>query len=348
MIKTILITGGAGFIGSAVIRYILEMTSDRVVNVDKLTYASHPSALDSVKENPRYVFEQVDITDAEKIEQIFTQYQPDCVLHLAAESHVDRSIAGAAAFIQTNIVGTYVLLEAARHYWTHLPKYQQSTFRFHHVSTDEVFGDLAHATPAFTEQSPYHPSNPYSASKASSDHFVRAWYRTYGLPILVTHSANNYGYYQYPEKLIPFMLSQALQGKPLTLYGDGQQSRDWLFVDDHARALYLVLTQGRVGETYNISGNGERTNLSVVTEMCDLLNQLKCSGRLAPFEHQLKSVEDFKQLITFVADRPGHDVRYAMSGEKIQNELGWLPETDFSSGLTRTVMWYLNDFARQA
>ncbi|HDR1101814.1 dTDP-glucose 4,6-dehydratase [Pasteurella multocida] len=340
--KKILITGGAGFIGSAVIRYILSQTSDQIINLDKLTYASNLDALASVVDNPRYHFEQGDIADATTLSNIFQRYQPDCVMHLAAESHVDRSIAGAAAFIQTNIVGTYTLLEVARQYWLTLDEKSKAAFRFHHVSTDEVFGDLDFTQPAFTETSPYRPSSPYSASKAASDHLVRAWHRTYGLPIVMSNSTNNYGFYQHTEKLIPFMLSQALQGKTLTLYGDGQQVRDWLFVDDHAQALYLILTKGKVGETYNIGARCEYSNIHLVMRLCEILNQLKQAGGLTAFSDQLSEITDFKQLITFVKDRPGHDLRYAINASKIQDELGWVAKTDFETGLRKTVAWYVN------
>ncbi|GJH41987.1 dTDP-glucose 4,6-dehydratase [Pasteurella canis] len=347
MMKKILITGGAGFIGSAVIRYILEKTSDVVINVDKLTYASNADALQSVNKNPRYYFEQVDITDTSNIKRVFEKHQPDIVMHLAAESHVDRSILGAAEFIQTNIVGTYVLLEAARQYWLTLPEEKKLTFRFHHVSTDEVFGDLDYTASAVTELAAYRPSSPYSASKASSDHLVRAWQRTYGLPTLVTTSSNNYGPYQYPEKLIPFMIQQALQAKPLTLYGDGKQKRDWLFVEDHAKALYLVLTKGKVGQTYNIASQDEISNLCVVEEICRILAELKKSGKLSAFSAVLAGIDDFEQLITFVTDRPGHDIRYAINTNKIQTELGWQPETTFTTGLRSTVEWYVNYFSQK-
>ncbi|MDO5054954.1 MAG: dTDP-glucose 4,6-dehydratase [Pasteurella oralis] len=345
--KKILITGGAGFIGSALIRYILAQTQDWVINVDKLTYASNLDALKIAAEQPRYFFEQVDINDDKNMKRIFQQYQPDCVMHLAAESHVDRSIAGAEAFIQTNIVGTYRLLEVTRGYWETLPESKKANFRFHHISTDEVFGDLNLDEPAFTETSAYRPSSPYSASKAASDHLVRAWQRTYGLPILVTTSSNNYGPYQHAEKLIPFMLQQALHARPLTLYGNGQQRRDWLFVDDHVKALYLVLTQGQVGQTYNIAAQDERTNFCVVTEICYILNHLNERGKLSDFSIDLADIDDFNRLITFVTDRPGHDVRYAMETSKIYTELGWKPEISFAVGLRRTVEWYVNYFSQK-
>lgn len=331
----ILVTGGAGFIGSAVIRYLIGETAEQVINLDKLTYAGNLESLGQAADSERYSFEQVDICDVAELQRVFSVYQPDVVMHLAAESHVDRSIEGAAEFIKTNIVGTYQLLEVARDYWMQLPAVRKEGFRFHHVSTDEVYGDLADTAALFTEQTPYAPSNPYSASKASSDHLVRAWARTYGLPIVVTNCSNNYGPYQYPEKLIPLMVLRALRGQSLPIFGDGQQIRDWLFVDDHARALYQVLKYGKIGETYNIGGHNEKTNLDVVKTICDLLEELvpEKPGNLSHFE----------QLITYVADRPGHDVRYAIDASKIQCELGWQPQESFESGLRKTVQWYLDN-----
>lgn len=331
----ILVTGGAGFIGSAVIRYLIGETAEQVINLDKLTYAGNLESLGQAADSERYSFEQVDICDVAELQRVFSVYQPDAVMHLAAESHVDRSIEGAAEFIKTNIVGTYQLLEVARDYWMQLPAVRKEGFRFHHVSTDEVYGDLADTAELFTEQTPYAPSNPYSASKASSDHLVRAWARTYGLPILVTNCSNNYGPYQYPEKLIPLMVLRGLRGQSLPIFGDGQQIRDWLFVDDHARALYQVLKYGKIGETYNIGGHNEKTNLDVVKTICDLLEELvpEKPGNLSHFE----------QLITYVADRPGHDVRYAIDSSKIQRELGWQPQESFESGLRKTVLWYLDN-----
>lgn len=331
----ILVTGGAGFIGSAVIRYLIGETTEQVINLDKLTYAGNLESLGQAADSERYSFEQVDICDVAELQRVFSVYQPDAVMHLAAESHVDRSIEGAAEFIKTNIVGTYQLLEVARDYWMQLPAVRREGFRFHHVSTDEVYGDLADTAELFTEQTPYAPSNPYSASKASSDHLVRAWARTYGLPIVVTNCSNNYGPYQYPEKLIPLMVLRALRGQSLPIFGDGQQIRDWLFVDDHARALYQVLKYGKIGETYNIGGHNEKTNLDVVKTICDLLEELvpEKPGNLSHFE----------QLITYVADRPGHDVRYAIDASKIQRELGWQPQESFESGLRKTVQWYLDN-----
>lgn len=329
----ILITGGAGFIGSAVVRYVINHTEDSIINVDKLTYAGNLASLANVADSPRYVFEQVDICHRAELERVFAQYQPDAVMHLAAESHVDRSIQGATDFIQTNIVGTYLLLEVVRQYFTTLPETKKSNFRFLHISTDEVYGDLSAQDEPFSESSPYAPSSPYSASKASSDHLVRAWQRTYGLPTLITNCSNNYGAYQYPEKLIPRMILNALQGKPLPIYGNGMQIRDWLFVEDHVRALYLVLTQGKIGETYNIGGSCERTNREVVSAICALLEEL------AP--NKPNNIAYYTDLICHVADRPGHDVRYAINSGKIQQELGWQAQESFESGLRKTVIWYL-------
>lgn len=332
----ILITGGAGFIGSAVIRHIITSTNDSVVNVDKLTYAGNLDSLHAISDDSRYVFEQVDICDRTAMDRLFALHQPEAVMHLAAESHVDRSIDGPAAFIETNIVGTYTLLEAARHYWQGLNETCKGAFRFHHISTDEVYGDLEGPEDLFTEQTPYAPSSPYSASKASSDHLVRAWRRTYGLPTLITNCSNNYGPYHFPEKLIPLVILNALEGKPLPIYGKGNQVRDWLYVEDHARALYRVVTEGVVGETYNIGGHNEKQNIEVVHSICDLL------AELAP-----QSVPDhgegFRSLITYVTDRPGHDLRYAIDASKIQRELGWIPQESFETGLRKTVQWYLDN-----
>lgn len=331
----ILITGGSGFIGSALIRYIINHTQDLVINIDKLTYAANLLALKEVEDNLRYAFEKVDICDLKALEAVFEKYQPDCVIHLAAESHVDRSIDGPAAFIQSNIVGTYSLLEVARHYYYTLSAEKQAVFRFLHVSTDEVYGDVTGALTLSIETSSYAPSSPYSASKASADHLVRAWYRTYGLPTMITHSANNYGPYQFEEKLIPLMIVNALNGKPLPVYGNGEQIRDWLYVDDHVRALYLVLTQGCIGESYNISAHCEKTNLDIVYTICDLLEQL------AP--NKPAGVAYYRDLIVHVTDRPGHDIRYAINAGKIQRELGWQPLDKFPSAMTKTVQWYLNN-----
>lgn len=329
----ILVTGGAGFIGSAVIRHIINNTTDHVVNVDKLTYAGNLESLAEVSGNSRYAFEQVDICSRAEMDRVFSDHQPDAVMHLAAESHVDRSIDGPAAFIETNIVGTYTLLEAARHYWQELDDARKNAFRFHHISTDEVYGDLEGPEDLFTETTPYSPSSPYSASKASSDHIVRAWRRTYGLPTIVTNCSNNYGPYHFPEKLIPLMILNALEGKPLPVYGKGNQVRDWLYVEDHARALYKVVTEGEIGETYNIGGHNEKQNLEVVHALCNLLDELR------PRADGIS----YRSLVTHVQDRPGHDLRYAIDASKIQRELGWMPEETFESGIRKTVEWYLNN-----
>ena len=335
----ILVTGGAGFIGSAVIRHIIHHTSDSVVNVDKLTYAGNLESLPEVDGNDRYSFEKVDICSREELDRIFHQYKPDAVMHLAAESHVDRSIDGPAAFIETNIVGTYTLLEAARAYWNELSADKKAAFRFHHISTDEVYGDLEGTDDLFTETTAYAPSSPYSVSKASSDHLVRAWQRTYGLPTMVTNCSNNYGPFHFPEKLIPLMILNALEGKSLPVYGDGMQIRDWLFVEDHARALYKVVTEGEVGETYNIGGHNEKANIEVVKTICQLLEELVPDN-----PHSLQSGgSGFAGLITYVTDRPGHDVRYAIDATKISVELGWTPEETFETGIRKTVQWYLDN-----
>ncbi|KLV11139.1 dTDP-glucose 4,6-dehydratase [Photobacterium ganghwense] len=331
----ILVTGGAGFIGSAVVRHIIENTHDYVVNVDKLTYAGNLDSLVSVEGHERYMFEQVDICDRAALDRVFAEHQPDAVMHLAAESHVDRSIDGPAAFIETNIVGTYTLLESARAYWNSLDEEAKAAFRFHHISTDEVYGDLEGTDDLFTETTSYAPSSPYSASKASSDHLVRAWLRTYGLPTVVTNCSNNYGPFHFPEKLIPLMILNALDGKPLPVYGNGMQIRDWLFVEDHARALYTVVTKGEVGETYNIGGHNEKANIEVVKTICRLLEEL------VPAKPE--GVANYEDLITYVTDRPGHDVRYAIDATKIGQELGWTPEETFETGIRKTVEWYLNN-----
>jgi dTDP-glucose 4,6-dehydratase len=327
----ILVTGGAGFIGSAVIRHIIGNTGDSVVNLDKLTYAGNLESLAGVSDSPRYAFEQVDICDRAALDQVFAEHQPDRIMHLAAESHVDRSIDGPAAFIETNIVGTYMLLEAARQYWLGLDEARKTAFRFHHISTDEVYGDLEGPQDLFLETTPYAPSSPYSASKASSDHLVRAWLRTYGLPTLVTNCSNNYGPCHFPEKLIPLVILNALDGKPLPIYGKGDQVRDWLYVEDHARALYQVVSEGVVGETYNIGGHNEKQNIEVVHTLCDLLDELRPRA----------DGQSYRTQITHVQDRPGHDLRYAIDASKIQRELGWVPQETFESGIRKTVEWYL-------
>jgi dTDP-glucose 4,6-dehydratase len=331
----ILVTGGAGFIGSAVVRHIINNTNDSVINIDKLTYAGNLDSLSEVNSNPRYIFEKIDVCDKKELDRAFNQYQPDVVMHLAAESHVDRSIDGSAVFIQTNIVGTYTMLEAARKYWSNLKSDKKSNFRFHHISTDEVFGDLDNSGLFFTEQTPYNPSSPYSASKASSDHLVRAWHRTYGLPVIITNCSNNYGPFHYPEKLIPVIIINALSGKDIPVYGDGQQVRDWLYVEDHARALYTVVTKGLVGETYNIGGHNEKTNIEIVEIICTILDGM--------IYEKANGISSYRSLIRFVKDRPGHDVRYAIDASKIEAELGWKPHETFETGIKKTVEWYLNN-----
>jgi len=368
----LLITGGAGFIGSAVIRHIIQNTEDAVVNVDKLTYAGNLENLAEVSDSERYAFEQIDICERDALERVFIVHQPDAVMHLAAESHVDRSIDGPAAFIETNIVGTYTLLETARQYWLKQDKVRKQNFRFHHISTDEVYGDLPHPSdivsassamtgqnpqsqhiqisshkfatlPLFTEQTPYQPSSPYSASKASSDHLVRAWHRTYGFPILVTNCSNNYGPYHFPEKLIPLVIFNALEGKPLPIYGKGDQIRDWLYVEDHARALYKVIAEGKTGETYNIGGHNEKQNIEVVKTICSILNELVPASKNLTIQKLPRNIQRYENLITFVQDRPGHDRRYAIDASKIQRELGWEPQETFESGMRKTVQWYLDN-----
>ncbi len=334
----ILVTGGAGFIGSAVVRHIIEHTQDSVINLDKLTYAGNLENLISIMHSERYTFAWADICDREKIDQILAEHQPDAIMHLAAESHVDRSIDGPAEFMHTNIMGTYTLLEAARAYWNKLPEERKNTFRFHHISTDEVYGDLPHPSDTpnakdilFTEATAYAPSSPYSASKASSDHLVRAWLRTYGLPTIITNCSNNYGPYHFPEKLVPHVILNALASKPLPIYGKGDQIRDWLYVEDHARALYKVITEGKIGETYNIGGHNEKQNIEVVHTICAILDEL------VPAE------TSYSNLITHVIDRAGHDRRYAIDSTKTQKELGWTPEETFETGLRKTVQWYLDN-----
>lgn len=337
--KTILVTGGAGFIGSAVVRHLINDTEHTVVNVDKLTYAGNLSSVASVSDNPRYHFEKVDICDADAIKKVFAHYQPDIIMHLAAESHVDRSIDGPGEFIHTNITGTYTLLEQARTYYESLDAAKQASFRFHHISTDEVYGDLPHpedheanaVLPLFTESTPYAPSSPYSASKAASDMLVRSWRRTYKLPTVVTNCSNNYGPYHFPEKLIPLVILNALAGEPLPVYGKGNQIRDWLYVEDHARALVVVALKGKLGETYNIGGHNEKQNIEVVQTICTILDEIK------PKDTQ------YAEQITYVADRPGHDMRYAIDASKIQKELGCTPQETFESGIRKTVQWYLEN-----
>lgn len=330
-----LVTGGAGFIGSAVVRYLVDHTGDSVVNVDKLTYAGNLESVASVADSDRYRFERIDIRERAAIDRVFAEHSPDLVMHLAAESHVDRSIDGAAEFIETNIVGTYTLLEATREYWQQLDARGKRSFRFHHVSTDEVYGDLDSEENPFTESTAYDPSSPYSASKACSDHLVRAWGKTYNLPVVISNCSNNYGPFHFPEKLVPLMILNGLEGKPMPVYGDGQNVRDWLYVEDHVRALRLVATQGRVGETYNIGGNNEISNIDVVRSLCRLMDELVAE--------KPAGIDQFEELITFVEDRRGHDRRYAIDATKIRGELGWQPEENFASGIRKTVNWYLHN-----
>ncbi|GAB1268535.1 dTDP-glucose 4,6-dehydratase [Aurantivibrio infirmus] len=327
----IIVTGGAGFIGSAVIRQLINNTDHLVLNVDKLTYAANLNSLESVTYNPRYSFEKADICEAETISKILDDFRPQAIMHLAAESHVDRSIDGPAEFIQTNIVGTYLLLEVTRKYWQSLGQAEKEAFRFHHVSTDEVYGDLGGTTDLFLETTAYQPSSPYSASKASSDHLVRSWQRTFGLPVLITNCSNNYGPFQFPEKLIPLMILNAISGEALPIYGEGKQIRDWLYVDDHARALQVVLENGLVGETYNIGGHNEMQNIEVVNTICDYLQNVRPKNKSRKYSSQ----------ITYVEDRPGHDMRYAIDASKIQRELGWTPKETFVGGIQKTVDWFL-------
>jgi dTDP-glucose 4,6-dehydratase len=327
----LLVTGGAGFIGSAVIRHIIQNTKDEVVNLDKLTYAGNLESLSEVADSDRYTFEHVDICNRAEVDRVLEEHKPDAIMHLAAESHVDRSIDGPAAFIETNIVGTYALLEAARQYWQAMKANRRKSFCFHHVSTDEVYGDLRLGGNPFNETTSYDPSSPYSASKASSDHLVRAWMRTYGMPALVTNCSNNYGPYHFPEKLIPLMILNAIESKPLPVYGQGDQIRDWIYVEDHARALYKVVTTGKPGQTYNIGGHNEKQNIEVVHIICDILQELRP-------QHS-----SYRDLITHVKDRPGHDMRYALDASKIYRELGWAPEETFETGIRKAVHWYLSN-----
>jgi len=336
----IIVTGGAGFIGSAVIRHIINDTQDSVLNIDKLTYAGNLDSLRLIENSDRYSFKQLDICNGQALDEVFKAFRPNIVMHLAAESHVDRSIDGPSDFITTNIIGTFTLLEVSRRYCESLDSQSKSTFRFHHISTDEVYGDLKNPADLFTEKTPYSPSSPYSASKASSDHLVRSWQRTYGLPALITNCSNNYGPYHFPEKLIPLMILNALEGKALPVYGDGQQIRDWLYVEDHARALYIVATKGVIGETYNIGGHNEKSNLEVVKALCSLLEELAPDN---PYSRKMNISKGFESLITFVKDRPGHDIRYAIDASKIKEQLGWTPTETFESGLRKTVEWYLSN-----
>ena len=331
-----LITGGAGFIGSALIRHMINNTSHSILNIDKLTYASNLDALKSIESNSHYSFRQLDICDENAMESAYNEFQPDAVMHLAAESHVDQSISHPKKFIESNILGTYIMLETSRKYWDNLSGSKKDKFRFQHISTDEVFGDLEGTNDFFTESTPYAPSSPYSASKASADHLVRAWHRTYGLPVMITNCSNNYGPYQYPEKLIPLVIKNALAGKELPVYGDGLQVRDWLFLDDHAEALLIVAQDGAIGETYNIGGNNERTNIEVVRIICKTLNKIS-SLPLA------SGINNFEELITFVKDRPGHDVRYAIDCTKIKEHLGWEPKETFESGMEKTIQWFVDN-----
>ena len=331
----IVVTGGSGFIGSALVRAAINSGAFNILNIDKLTYAANQDSLASIAESCRYTFKHVDVCDAVRLRSIFNDFKPDAVMHLAAESHVDRSIDSPIEFISTNIIGTFHMLEETKRYYEALDGPTKSGFKFHHISTDEVYGDLEGTDELFVEETPYCPSSPYSASKASSDHLVRAWGRTYGLPVIITNCSNNYGPYHFPEKLIPHMILNALRGKPLPVYGNGLQVRDWLFVDDHAKALLKVVTEGVVGETYNIGGHNEKANIEVVEMICDLLEEL------AP--HKPQGISSYRELITFVKDRPGHDTRYAIDASKIQRNLGWIPEETFETGLRKTVKWYLDN-----
>ena len=333
--STILVTGGAGFIGSNLVRYLLQRTAHTVVNVDKLSYAGNRASIADVEHHPRHRFEVDDICDASRVQALLAEHRPQAVMHLAAESHVDRSIDSAAEFIRTNLIGTYTLLDATLDYWSSLDAVGRHGFRFHHVSTDEVYGTLGFDDPVFQESTRYDPSSPYAASKAGSDHLANAWYKTYDLPVLISNCTNNYGPYQFPEKLIPLVISKAIAGEPIPVYGQGENIRDWIYVGDHVEALYTVLSDGRPGQSYNISAGAERSNIEVVSTICRLLDDLRPNDPVVPHD----------KLITFVSDRPGHDLRYAMSNEKIHTELGWQPSTNFEAGLARTVLWYLDNDA---
>lgn len=333
--KTIIVTGGAGFIGSALIRFIIHETDYKVVNVDKLTYSGNLESLGSIDHNIRYSFEQIDICDSSKLCKVIFNNKPELIIHLAAESHVDRSIDSPKSFIESNIVGTFTLLEQSRKYWQSLIGQKKEDFRFLHVSTDEVYGDLEGSSDFFTEKTRYNPSSPYSASKASSDHLVMAWYKTYGFPALITNCSNNYGPFQFPEKLIPHMILNALKFNSLPVYGDGRQVRDWLYVDDHVRALLTVVSKGEVGEAYNIGGNNEIQNIDVVQKICNLLDEY------IPIRNN--KINSYSELITYVKDRPGHDVRYAIDASKVNKNLGWEPLENFESGIRKTIEWYLNN-----
>ncbi len=335
MNKKILVTGGAGFIGSAFIRYVIKNTNHFIFNIDKLNYASNLQNLKDIENSKKYFFEKLDISNASKIQKVLKKFQPDIILHLAAETHVDRSIDSPVEFLKTNVIGTFVILEEVRKYFFNLSKNKKKNFRFHHVSTDEVFGDLKNENDLFKEDTPYSPSSPYSASKASSDHFVRAWHRTFNLPTLITNCSNNYGPYQYPEKLIPLVIMNALNGNELPVYGNGKQIRDWLYVDDHARALLQVALYGKIGETYNIGGHNEVENIDVVKKICNILDKLHPS--------KIKGVKKYQQLISFVNDRPGHDKKYAIDATKIKKKLNWMPQETFETGIMKTVKWYLEN-----
>ena len=340
--STILVTGGAGFIGSNLVRHLIESTDHHVINVDKLTYAGNSESLDSIRDNPRYFFEQVDIVDSDSVAQLFERHQPDSVMHLAAESHVDRSIDGPGQFIQTNIVGTYNLLQASKGHYEKLSDTARTSFRFHHISTDEVYGSLTMDAPGFNEQTPYDPHSPYSASKAASDHLARAWSDTFKLPVLVTNCSNNYGPFQFPEKLVPVVILNAIHGRPIPVYGKGENVRDWLYVQDHVDALLAVLSKGTVGETYNIGGNNERTNIDLVRMICKILDETVPATE-NPRIDSSKTLSSYSELIEFVTDRPGHDLRYAIDASKIRDELGWEPKEDVEAGFRKTVHWYLEN-----